>query len=176
MNKACSTIFTFKLLFLIGALLGCKDDSSQNPEKEERPLTELQRSTEYAGELYALSSGGAYLVGDGAIFYIQNDKAIKVQGLPSETILSEIHPLADGNAIYINALSSPAQLFLLTKHKATPITESSEEPSEVVTKASDAASLYFVENQRLKRKLKEAEEASEFDSEISGDMDYSDRY
>lgn len=157
-------------LMTIGACNRADKTSRDKATTKQAPLTNFQEAAQL-GELYPLSNGGAYFPSLKGVFYISDGEAVSVKGLPTGNFFQEIHPLSDGSAILNDRFSSPPTLYLLRQDVATPILEKTQLSSKNV-KTPTSIAFYFLESQRLERKLKESKEEVEEARASSDESDY----
>lgn len=149
-------LLSFVLLVYIH-LMACEKapqkDLRQDPDIN---LSDLQKAIK-SGELYSLSTGDAYLVGDGKVYYISNNEAVLVKGLPSPRTVEEVYALADGSALLMDSFTDKPALYHLRQGNATKIVETNI-TFNGKTPVANPRGFYFAELHRLKRQLKKAEE------------------
>lgn len=134
----------------------CRQSEKKLEPKAAR--TALEETAEY-GDLIPLAEGGAYLVSSRAVFYIAGAKVTPVAGLPTDLLLVEVVPLADGTAILRQPMSDPPRLYVLSGATAAVVSETVDQPPTPRASANKAGFL-FAENQRLRAAIDDTEDRS----------------
>lgn len=142
------------IMLMLGAVLTACDRQSPNPSvTKQTPFQEASA----LGDVVPLASGGAYLVSANGIFYVRDEKAAAVSGLPRGLLFPELYPLADGSAILRDIRGT--QLYLLRGVKATSIVEMPGFDPKL-SAAAPFEGFLFAENQRLRNEIKQLNDQS----------------
>lgn len=152
---SASQLWLLMIFILFVAACG-KSQETKDKKKPDVELTDLQKAIQ-SGELYSLTTGDAYLVGDEKVYYISNNEAVLVKGLPSPCTVDEVYALADGSALLMDGFTDKPALYHLRQDNATKYVET-KTSFNGKTPIANPRGFYFAEVHRLKRQLKKAEE------------------
>jgi hypothetical protein len=161
--------FAFLVAALVIALAGC------DRTKAKQARTQPNKPTSFRDSIFAnvtpTADGGAYAIGDSALWYLRRSQAVKVRfpNLPTDTdetffATLEITPLLDGGA-YAHSTTDKSSFWYIRADIAERVTEVPSLSSVPPVAPLSAFPLYIAERQKRLKAEKEREERPNPDEE-----------